>query len=290
MAPHMPVRAIARQMHTDDKRLWTILRHYVSRARDREDFHEVTAFAVDETSSRRGHNYVTVVADIEARRVLLSTPGKGKDTLGRFTTDFHAHNGDSDAIRHICMDMSPAYNAAATEYLPNAIQTYDRFHVMKLANEAMDEVRGMDVKEHAYLKGTRYLWLSHPERLTGAQRERLEGLQQINRNTARAYHLVLTLREFWNVRLARAEEYLRSFCSWAMRSRLEPFKKLVKTIRRHWKGIVNYHYSMMTTGFMEGINSLIQAAKRKARGYATFDNLITMIYLIAGKLKLPLPI
>lgn len=290
MAPHMPVRAIARHMHTDDKRLWTILRHYVATARDREEFHEVTALAVDETSSRRGHKYVTVVADIDARRVIFATPGKGKDTLGRFTTDFHAHNGDSDAVRHICMDMSPAYIAAASECLPNAIQTYDRFHVMKLANEALDAVRRMDVKDHPYLKGTRYIWLSNPDRLTGSERKLLEGLQRINRNTARAYHLVLTLRGFWDVSLAEAEDYLRAFCSWAMRSRLEPFKKLAMTIRRHWKGIVNYHYSRMTTGFMEGINSLIQAAKRKARGYATFDNLITMIYLIAGKLKRPLPI
>jgi transposase len=103
--------------------------------------------AVDETSSLRGHKYVTVVVDLDRKRVIYATPGKGKDTLGRFTTDLHAHNGDSDAIRHICMDMSPAYIAAATEFFPNAAQTYDRFHAMKIANEALDEVRREDVRE-----------------------------------------------------------------------------------------------------------------------------------------------
>ena len=188
------------------------------------------------------------------------------------------------------MDMSPAYIADATEYLPIALQTYDRFNVMKLANEALDEVRRVDVKDHACLEGTRYICQSNQGRLTGTERALLEGLQRINRDTALAYHLVLTLRGFWDVPLKEVEEYLHAFCSWAMRSRLEPFKKPAMIIRRHWKGIVNYHYSRMTTGFMEGIYSLIQAAKRKARGSVTFDNLITMIYLIAGKLELPLPI
>jgi transposase len=290
MAPNMPVRAIARQLRTDDHRLWRILNHYVGTAREKEEHIDVTVIAVDETSSRRGHKYVTVVADLDRKRVIYATPGKGKDTLGRFTTDLHARNGDSDAIRHICMDMSPAYIAAATECFPNAAQTYDRFHVMKIANEALDEVRREDVRENPYLKGTRYLWLRHPEKLTAKQRLELAALQQLNRKTARAYQLVITLRQFWEMPIERGEEYLRDFCSWAMRSRLEPFVNLVRTIRSHWTGITNYHTSGMTTGFMEGINSLIQAAKRKARGYANVENLITMIYLIAGKLKYNLPI
>ena len=290
MAPHMPVRAIARQLHTTDQRLWRILRHYVEDARANEAYDDVTAIAVDETSSRRGHKYVTVVADIETKRVIYATPGKDAATLGRFTTDFHAHNGDSDAIRQICMDMSPAYIAAARECFPNAEHTYDHFHVMKLANEALDEVRRADVRDNPYLKGSRYLWLRHPDKLTEKQRVKIADLQQLNRKTARGYQLVLTLRQFWQMPIERGEEYLRDFCSWAMRSRLEPFKKLVRTIRAHWTGITNYHKTKMTTGFMEGINSLIQAAKRKARGYANVDNLITMIYLIAGRLKFDLPI
>jgi transposase len=288
MVPHMTVRAIARQLRTTDQRIWRIMRYYVGKAREKEDYHDVTSLAMDETSSRRGHRYVTVFADMGSRRVIFATPGKGKETVGRFTNDFHAHNGDSDAVRHICMDMSPAFIFAATDCMPNAALTFDRFHVMKKANEALDEVRRADSLENPYLKGSRYLWLHNPANLSGAQRLQLSGLQRINRNTSRAYQLVLNLRTFWEVEHDRAEEYLKEFCSWAMRSRLEPFKDVVKTIRNHWSGIVNYHQSKMTTGFMEGINSLIQAAKRKARGYANDENLITMIYLIAGKLEFDL--
>jgi transposase len=288
MIPHMPIRAIARQLRTTDQRIWRILHHYVSAAREKEDFHDVTSLAMDETSSRRGHRYVTVFADMGTKRVIFATPGKGKDTVGRFTTDFHEHNGDSDYVREICMDMSPAFISAATDCMPNAAITFDRFHVMKLANAALDDVRRTDTLENPYLKGSRYLWLHNPENLTIDQRLQLSNLQKINRKTARGYQLVLNLRMFWDVSLDRAEEYLEEWCSWAMRSRLEPFKALVKTTRNHWSGIMNYHLSKMTTGFMEGTNSLIQAAKRKARGYATDKNLIAMIYMIAGKLEFDL--
>jgi len=228
MTPHMPIIASVPQLRTTVQRLWCVFRHYVEEARANETYDDVTAIAADETSSRRGHNYVTVVADTERKRATL---GKDVVTLGRFTTDFHAHNGNSDAIRHVCMDMSPAYIAAATECFPNAAQTYDRFHVMKMANEALDAVRREDVRENPYLKGTRYLWLRHPDTLTAKQRVELAGLQQLNRKTARAYQLVITLRQFWEMPIERGEEYLRDFCSWAMRSRLESFKKLVRTIR-----------------------------------------------------------
>jgi len=289
MAENMPVAAIARYLGEHDTRIWRILQYHVSDARSRANYHDVTSIAIDETSRRRGHQYVTLVADVEGKRVLYVTKGKDRHTIDRFVDDFHDHGGESSFIRSVCMDMSPAYIEAVRECLPNATITFDRFHVMKMANEALDQVRRADTKANMYLKGSRYLWLRRPENLSEAQMANLKSLQYLNIKTSRAYQLVLNLRLFWEAPIDCAEEYLQRWYNWAVRSRLEPFRKLAKTIKRHWIGIINYHRTKMTTGFMEGINSIIQAAKRKARGYRNTDNFITIIYLIAGKLSFNLP-
>ena len=283
----MPVSRAATQLRVHDKRLWRILSHYIGHARERVEYPHVTAIAVDETSRRRGHQYVTVVADTVGKRVLFAAPGKDKATIGRFVQDFHEHNGDPDAVRDICMDMSPAFIEAAREYLPNAELTFDRFHVMKLASDAMDAVRREAVQRDSSLKGTRYLWLSRPDSLTRADEQKLDAALRTNDRMARGYHLVLDLRTFYTLdTLCDAEAYLRRWYGRARRSRLEPFRKFAKTIKMHWDGIVNYHRSRMTAGYMEGLNSVIQAAKRKARGYPNDDNFVMMIYLLAGKLSL----
>ncbi len=112
---------------------------------------------------------------------------------------------------------------------------------------------------------------------------------QINVKTARAYNYVLDLRSFYEMRTGYAEEYLRTWYRSAIRSHLEPIRELAGTIKRHWDGVVRFHETQQTAGFMEGLNSIIQAAKRKARGYRNPDKLILIIYLIAGKLEFDLP-
>jgi transposase len=289
MAPHMPVSVIAKQVRVHDTRLWRVLRHYVDEARELLDFHDVTALAMDETSRKRGHKYVTLVADADRKRVLFATPGKDKKTIEKFTDDFHEHNGDPSAITSVCMDMSPSFIQASLECFPNAEITFDRFHVMKMANEAMDKVRQEETRTDPTLKGSKYLWLTRRDKLTKKRQQTLDELIRMNDKTARAYHLVLGLRSYWDVPIELAEGYLQRWYNWAIRSRLEPFKELARTVKQHWRGIVNYHTSKMTTGFMEGINSMVQAAKRKAKGYNNTDNFITIIYLIAGKLPLNVP-
>lgn len=289
LAKEMTVKALSRLLKVHDTRLWRILQHYVTQALSEQDYGDVTEIAIDETSRRRGHKYVTIVAEPTRKRVLYVTEGKDKKAIGRFAADLEAHNGSAENIKEVCMDMSPAYIEAADEHFPNAHVTFDRFHVMKLANEALETVRREDVKDNPYLQGTRFIWLKRPERLKGQQRRELLDLQRINKNTARAYQLVQDLRTFWQLHPSQAEGYLQRWYQWARRCRLIPFIKLAQTIRNHWDGILRYHTSNMTTGFLEGINSLVQAAKRKARGYRTTKNLITIVYIIAGKLNGPLP-
>lgn len=288
MSPHMPVAAIARQVRECDTRLWRILDYHVARAREREDFADVTAIAIDETSRRRGHRYVSVVADVKKRRVLFATEGKGQNVIERFVADFQTHGGEATALEHVSMDMSPAFVAGVREFLPGAEITFDRYHIMKLATDALDDVRKEEAKDNPYLRGSKYLWLFNPKNLSATQEQRLWDLRTLTHKTSNAYGIVQGLRTFFELPMVLAESYLKRWYHWARSSRIDAMKEFALTIKRHWDGILRFHETKMTAGFLEGINSLIQAAKRKARGYRTTKNLITMIYLIAGKLDFQL--
>ena len=291
LAKGMPVKSIANLVKEHDTRLWRVLDHYVHESRDRSDFSAVTAVGVDETSSKRGHNYVSVFVDMKSSQILFATEGKDASTLERFKTDLEAHHGDPACIHEVCCDMSPAFTSGVEKHFPEAHLTFDKFHVLKIINEAVDEVRREEQQSHPELKRTRYLWLKNPGNLKEHQVATLAALQVKNMNlkTARAYHIRLNFQEFWNQPLQEAEIFLTKWYYWATHSRLEPIKKAAYTIKRHGDGILRWFTSKIINGILEGINSLIQATKAKARGYRTTRNLINMIYLIAGKLEFRLP-
>jgi len=291
MAKAMPVKSIADIVKEHDTRLWRVLDHYVGAARQEADFSAVTDVGVDETSSKRGHNYVSLFVDLEAPRVLFVTEGKDASTLERFKTDLEVHQGDPSHIQEICCDMSPAFIKGVEKHFPEAHLTFDKFHVLKILNEAVDEVRRQEQQIRPELKGTRYLWLKNPENLKANQTETLEALaiKKLNLKTSRAYHIRMNFQEFWNQPVHAAEAFLKKWYFWATHSRLEPIKEAAYTMKRHWDGILRWFTSKINNGILEGINSLIQAAKARARGYRTTKNLITMIYLIGGKLQFHLP-
>jgi transposase len=141
------------------------------------------------------------------------------------------------------------------------------------------------------LKNTRYIFLKNPENLTKKQSEQLKGinLKDLNLKTMRAYHLRLNFQELWLQPPGQAEGFLKKWYYWATHSRIEPMKEAAKTMKLHWDCILNWFKSKISNGILEGINSLVQAAKARARGYRTNDYLITMIYLITGKLQFNLP-
>ncbi|MBE3145163.1 MAG: ISL3 family transposase, partial [Planctomycetes bacterium] len=237
------------------------------------------------------HNYVSVFVDMQTPKVLFATEGKDASTLERFKTDLEAHQGDPSRIQEVCCDMSPAFISGVEKHFPEAHLTFDKFHVLKILNEAVDEVRRQEQQSRPELKRTRYIWLKNPENLKENQATTLETLQvkKLNLKTARAYHIRLNFQEFWNQPLQEAETFLKRWYFWATHSRLEPMKEAAYTMKRHWDGILRWFTSRINNGILEGINSLIQAAKAKARGYRTMKNLITMIYLIGGKLEFRLP-
>ena len=290
MVSAMPVAAVARMVGEHDTRLWRVVHHYVDAARARLDASDVTRVAIDETAAQRGHNYITLCVDIDQARVLFATEGKDARTIAAFADDLAAHGGDPDAIAEVCIDMSQAFIKGVGESLPNAAITFDKFHAVKIINDAVDAVRRAEQKGQSVLRGTRYVWLRNPDNLSERQRATLDALPTRHLKTARAYQIRLAFQELYDQSSPEAAtDYLKRWYFWATHSRLDPMIDAARTIKRHWDGILRWFDSKIANGLIEGINSLLQAAKAKARGYRSTRNLKAIVYLLAGKLDLALP-
>ncbi len=290
MLSAMPVRTVAKMVGEHDTRLWRVLHHYVDQARARADASTVTRVAIDETAARRGHDYITLFVDIDQARVLFATEGKDAATVAAFADDLAAHGGDAEAIDEVCIDMSPAFIKGTAEHLPNAAVTFDKFHAVKIVNDAVDQVRRAEQKGQSVLRGTRYIWLRNPANLSDRQQATLDSLPTRHLKTARAYQIRLAFQDLYHQPSAEAGAgFLKKWYFWATHSRLAPMIDAARTVKHHWHGILRWFDSRIANGLIEGINSLVQAAKAKARGYRSTRNLKAIVYLLAGKLDLRLP-
>ena len=287
----MPVNRVASITKTSDDKLWDMLEKYVDTSRQEENFENIDAIGLDETSRAKGHEYITLFVDLKERRTIFITEGKDNLTVARFAYDFQNHNGSIKDIKDVSCDMSPAFIKGVTENLPNATITFDKFHILKIINEAVDQVRKEEVSTNKLLKGTKYIWLKNHKNLTVKQREALETLtmSKMNIKTLRAYNIRQSFQEIYQ---AKTEDefiiYLNKWYYWATHSRLDSIIKAAKTIKRHWDGVVQWYKSKINNGILEGLNSVIQAAKSKARGYKTFKNYKIIVYLLTGKLDFAL--
>ncbi len=282
----------ARMIDEHDTRLWRVLQHYVEQARAEADFSQVTAIGVDETSRRRGHNYISVFMDLdeEQHRVLFVTEGKDAGTVQTFKQDLEAHGGQAEQIEEACLDMSAAFISGLTEQFPNVQLTFDNFHLMQLLGNAVDQVRREEQPSHPELKGTRYVWLKNDWNRTEKQARVFEELRSSHLATVRATHLRSVFQDIFAFdTVEEAEPLLKHWYFWATHSRIAPMIKAAKTIKKHWAGVLRWFTSRISNGLLEAINSLIQSAKAKARGFRSTRYLITMVYLIAGKLDFKLP-
>jgi len=283
----MPFAAVARLVGESWHRVAAIAERYVTLALAEADFSAVRELAIDETSKARGHDYVTIAADAERRAVIFVTETREAQAIERLAADLTAHGGDPDAIRAVSIDMSPAYIKGVSAHLPNAAVTFDKFHVIAHASHALDLTRRAEQKCDPELKGLRWTLLKDRSRLSDARRADLDALlaNLTTKRTARAWRYREDLREILSrkqINVVRA--MLRQWCTNVMRSKVEPMKAVAKLIRNHLEGIVAWARSRMTNGFLEALNGLFQAAKRKARGYRRLSTIRTIMFLIAGKL------
>ena len=284
----MPVAAAARLMGEHDTKMWRVLHYWVETARERADYSDVKRVCIDETAAKRGHDYVSLFVDIDQRRVLFVTEGRGADTVEAFTDDLEAHNGDAGHIKEVCIDMSAAFIKGVTENLTEAEITFDKFHAVKLVNDAVDKVRRAESKDRPELKRSRYLWLRNEPSLSAESRATPQALTRLHLKTARAYQIRSAFQEIYRQPTYEwGALFLDRWYSWAIRSRLQPMKDAARTVMRHRDGILAWFDSHIANGLIEGINSLVQAAK--ARGYRSIRTLTNITYLIAGKLDLRLP-
>ena len=287
LCEQMPVLAVSQLLGVSDDRVWRVLDHYVKQARAREDYSAVRRISADERSARRGQRYVTMFCDADARRLLFATPGKNAATFEAFAEDLAAHGGDAKAITDVSLDLGAAYQAGARTHCPNAVVSFDPFHVIALANEALDQVRRAEVKQEVELKGCRWGTLKDAVSWTAKQVAQMHWLQRSGLKTARAWRLKERLREVFAqcTDRAAAEALLPGWIHWARRSRLAPFKRLGATVKKHLAGILEHFRSGLSNGFAEAINGRVQAAKARAKGYGSDAHLITISYLVCAKLK-----
>lgn len=286
----MPVNKVARILGEGANRIWTILNYYVGSAYQAVDHSEVKQIGIDETSSKKGHQYLTVAVNMEQRQVIHVTPGKDKQCITAIRTYLESKSCSPTQIEEICLDMSPAFIAGSLEEFPEAALTFDRFHVKQLLNKAMDQVRKAERKEHDLLKGHKYTFLKNERNLSDKIKQQRDELLQLYPTLGEAYRLKVLFEDFWDMKTEKqADLFLEDWCEQVKKSKIHPFEQFVNTIKAHWYGITSYIKSQLTNGILEGINTKIQLAKRRARGYRNTANFITMIYLIAGKLNLNHP-
>lgn len=241
---------------------------------------------VDETSTRKGHEYITVFSD-QTKRIVFIREGRGSDTVDDFTEWLVRHNGDPARIRCVSCDLGEAYPAGVRRNLPSAVIVYDRFHLVKLANDAMDEV------------AARYL--PRERETIGLRRRMRMNLSDLDPETAK--RVSTTIRDFWEVsqcyRLKNvlasiydygdAETASRALDMWledARRLGEPPMDRLANTVESKRDGILAWYRYPVSNGFAEGLNSLIQTTKAVARGYRNIENFIAMVYLRNGRLDI----
>jgi len=282
----MPVHNVCQLTGVSDHKIWAVLDTYVGLAKKEEDFSHISAVGMDETSIAKGHDYITLFVDLNNKRTIHISEGKDHKTVVNFVEMLESKQGDRQAIKQVSCDMSPAFIKGVKENLPEAQITFDKFHIIKLINEAVDQVRREEGKYTPQLKGTRYVFLKNDTNLTAKQKVTKEelSLASLNLKSVRAMQIRETFQAIYTAESTeKFESLLNSWYYWATHSQLAPIVKVAKTIKKHWEGIISWKESQINNGLLEGLNSVLQAAKRKAKGYKV-EHFKTIAYLLTAKL------
>ena len=288
LAGHMPVHTVSKIIGESDYKIWAMLERYVTKVLASNDYSQLTAVGMDETSKRKNHDYITLFVDLEKRRTIFITEGKDHETVKAFVDNLKEHKGNPEQIKDVSCDMSPAFIKGVKDYLPNADITFDRFHIMKILNVAVDQVRKQEAITQSILKGHKYIFLKNEPNLTTKQREIRQELSisKLNLKSIKALHIRENFQEVY-----KAESYeqfktlLKKWYFWATHSRIEPIKQAAYSIKNHWNGVLQWKKSKINNGLLEGLNSLIQAAKAKARGFRNTRYFRIIAFLVTGNLN-----
>jgi transposase len=268
----------------------SIIARVVARLRPNDALDGLRLIGVDELSYRRHHQYVTVVVDHERGAVVWAREGKDAATLGAFFEELGKERCAN--LEAVTLDLSAAYIKAVTEASPKARLIFDRFHVQRLAHDALDSVRrqqwrAADADDKEAIKGTRFALQKNPWNLSEVEQGKLTEVQRTNRPLYRAYLLKETLARILDgAQVNVARNKLLDWIAWAARSRLPPFRKVARTIKKYIEGIVAYVATGLNSGRSEGLNGKIRTITRRSFGFHSATSLIALITLCCGGITL----
>jgi len=264
--------------------------------RSRLDLSGITAIGVDEIMWRRGHEYLTLVYQIDAncRRLLWVGQHRTEETIKAFFTWFTPDRAMT--LKYICSDMWKPYLKVIAKRASSAIHVLDRFHIMSHFSKAIDEVRADEARKlkqagkEPVLKGSRWCWLKRPENLTRKQEATLADLIRMNLKTVRSYILKEDFQNFWEYKYqASAGRFLDQWCNRAMRSKIEPMKKVARMLRNHRELLLNWFTAKgeISAGIVEGMNNKVKVTTRKAYGFRSYRAISLALYHNLGDLPEP---
>lgn len=274
----------------DWKTVAAVVQRAVTEGLARRRWRALHVLGIDEVSRRKGHQYLTLIYDLERGRLVWIGENRDTATMERFLAWLGPRR--ARAVRAVCCDMWAPYIDAVRRGLRYATIVFDRFHVVRHLNAAVDAVRRqmwrtLRGETKAAFKRTRWLWLKNPWNLQPAHKRRLSALCRLNLPIVRAYYLKEAFQRFWTYRYPGwAIPYLRQWLWWASHSRLEPFKQFARMIRAHLDGILAWTWLRISNGALEGMNNKVKVVSHRAYGFRKTDTYVTAIWHACGDLPL----
>lgn len=286
----MPVSSVSRTVHETAPRIWRVFNHWVRKAVGKIDMSQVRHIGVDETSKRRGHSYITQFVDLDTRKTIFVTDGKDAGTFEAFSKALIEKQGKVENIKAVCMDMSKSFISGALSHFPKAGIIFDKFHIFKALGEAVDAVRKAEHKETKLLKGHRFTLLYSKEKLSPGKAMELETILMTYPTIGKAYGFKESFADIFNECAKDSVERLEQWCQIVEQSAIKPMVDFVAMVRSHMFGIKNFFdMKNVNNGILEGLNSQIQLAKKRARGFVNTENFKYMVYFVTGGLKMDYP-
>jgi transposase len=293
LAKEMNFTAITRLMRVSWETVANIVKRVVDRKLNTSRLDGLYSIGLDEVSYRKGHKYLTVVANHANGKVVDMVEGRSRKSVAKFFDKLGPERAAK--LQAVTMDMCEPFISEVRARAPNAEIAFDPFHVVKLANESLQEVRRTEARELKgtpnahFLKGTRWALLKAPENLSDQDKFRLSAVSMINARTYRAYLLKEELRAIYSCGPRAAHIHLKKWLSWASHSRLAPFVKLARTVRRHSDGVLAAIRLGLANGLLEGINNKIKMLEHRAFGFHSPEALIALVFLVCGDIPTCLP-
>jgi transposase len=286
---------VANIFHTSWDSVYRAVEYAVTWGLSHRTLQGIEAIGVDEVQWQRGHKYLTLVYQIDAkvRRLLWVGRDREEESLRGFFRELPA--SACQGLRYVCSDMWKPYLNVLGEYVKHAVHVLDRFHIMQRMNKAIDEVRAEEARrlkqeDNEVLKHSRWCLLKRPENLTDRQAVKLSELLKCNLKAVRSYLMKQDFQRFWEYTSATwAGKFLSEWCTRTMRSRIEPMKKMARTLRSHRELILNWFRAkkMISAGVVEGMNNKVKLGTRKAYGFRTYDAIKLALYHQLGDLPQP---